>query len=132
MSTTAAKTIDDLMTEVRATLNDVGINGAGFRFDNSLLLNYINTAFRELYRYRPDAWIGNFTSGILTAASIPTYTADDLGTGEAFPVDDRLFFNPVAFFVVGRAELADDEFTDQSRAQQLMQSFRAMLIGPGG
>lgn len=131
MSTTDPKTLDDIVTEARATIND---STTPFRFPNVLVLSFINTAIRELYRYRPDAFIGNFTSGIVSSVAIPTYDLTDLGLDPAtvLPFDDRMFFGPVVFYVAGRLELSDDEFTDNGRAMTLMTAFRNMLITPGG
>lgn len=137
MPTLTAKSLDDVFTEVRLLTNDVGVNGSNFRYTNDQLMSNFNTALRELYRYRPDAWIGNFTQGVITNAAnpMPSYSAEtDLGLDPPtpLPVDDRLFFNALVFFVVGRLELGDDEFTDQGRAAQLLASFRSMLGGAGG
>jgi hypothetical protein len=134
MSSFAVKTIDDLFAEVRLLINDVGVNGTNFRYTNDQIMLKYNTALRELYRYRPDAFIGNFTTGILSNNAVPTYVVGDLGLVPAtiFPADDRLFFNAVVFFVVGILELGDDEFTDQGRATSLFASFRQMLGGVGG
>lgn len=134
MSTFATKTIDDLFAETRLLINDVGVNGTNFRYTDAQIMLKYNTALRELYRYRPDAYIGNFTQGILVANQVPTYLIGDLAQNPAtiLPVDDRLFYNALLFLVVGTLELGDDEFTDQGRAAQLMASFRQMLGGPGG
>lgn len=134
MPTTTSKSIDDFMSEVRLLINDVGIGGTSFRYSNDQVLAVFNTAIRELYRYRTDAYIGNFTQGILTNNTVPTFSTADLAQAPAvpFPVDDRLFYNAIVFFVVGRLELGDDEFTDQSRSAQLLASFRQMLVGEGG
>ena len=135
MSNTLTKTIDDVMTEVRQLLNDVGVGGSAFRFSQALLISYLNTALREVYRLRPDAFIGNFTQGILnTYSTIVTYVPADFGLnpGTPFPVDDRLFFNPVVFYIVGRAELADDEFVDTNRAMTLLTAFGKQLTSGGG
>ncbi len=137
MPTFTAKSLDDLVSEARLLINDTGVGGSNYRFTQDQVMAKINTAFRELYRYRPDAWIGNFTQGVITnsASPMPTYSAeDDLGLTPPtpLPVDDRLFFNALVFFVVGILELGDDEFTDQGRSSQLLASFRSMLGGVGG
>lgn len=129
MATTNPKLIDDVITEARETIGD---SVEPFRYPTAMLMGFLNTALRELYRYRPDAFIGNFVQGVLSYNPVPTYDVTDLGTDTSFPADDRVFFNPVVFFVAGRAELSDDEFSDQGRAMTLMQSFRGMLITPGG
>lgn len=131
----SSKSIDDLFAEVRLLINDVGVNGTNFRYTDAQILLKYNTALRELYRYRPDAYIGNFTQGVLVANQVPTYLLADLALTPVptpLPVDDRLFYNALVFFVVGILELGDDEFTDQGRAAQLLASFRQMLGAPGG
>ena len=131
-STSTPKTIDDVLTEARYLLNDVGVAGSPYRFSQTVLLQLLNSALREVYRLRPDAAIGNFSQGILTYNTSTTYLAADLGTGIAFPFDERLFFSPVVYYVAGRAELADDEFVDNNRAMTLLSAFRNQLVGPGG
>jgi len=103
-----------------------------YRYTDAQMIAALNTALAEVYRYRPDAYIGNFVTASLGANTVTSYTTGDLGLNTLFPLDNRLFFNPVVFFIAGRIETADDEFTDNSRAPQLLNSFRAMLIGEGG
>jgi hypothetical protein len=128
MPTTAVKTINDLVEEVRDTIND---SEEPFRFSNERVLRHVNTALREVYRVRPDAWIGYQSTGVLTSEEIPTYVEADLEADplEDFPIDDRLFFNACMYFVAGRLELADDEFTEDSRARTLLQAFVATIGG---
>lgn len=130
MSTTVTKTLDDAMAEIRAIINDTDTDFA--RFTNAFVLQKLNSALRDLYRYRPDAYIGNFAQGVLSSNTIVTYDETDLGLATPWPVDDRLFFTPVLLYVAGMVELADDEFVDNSRAAQLLVSFRQALIGVGG
>jgi hypothetical protein len=128
MATTAVKTINDLVDEARDAVNDSELP---YRFSNSKVMLHVNTALREVYRIRPDAWIGYQDTGVLTGATLPTYDADDLDADPAidFPIDDRLFFNACVFFVAGRLELADDEFTEDSRARTLLAAFVQMIGG---
>lgn len=129
MSTTTTKTIDEALLEVRYLLNDSGVAGSPFRFSNDQVIRVLNTALRELYAIRPDAFIGNFVQGILSNNAVVTYTSADLGLSPntPFPVDDRLFYAPVVNYCAGRLELADDEFTDNNRAMTLLMSFRQQL-----
>lgn len=129
MAATIAKTIDDAITEARLIVSDAR---TPYRYDDTSMVRHLNTALAEVYRYRPDAYIGNFTTATLGVNNVTNYVVADLGTSTLFPLDNRLYFNPVVFFIAGRAELADDEFTENSRATALLQSFRAMLIGEGG
>ena len=103
------------------------------------LIQVLNTCLRELYRLRPDAYIGNFTSGVLSANPVNTYSTSDLQVingvanptppvpATPFPVDDRLFFGPTVFYVVGRLEISDDEFADDNRAMTLYNAFKTQL-----
>lgn len=141
MSTTVTKTIDNCIAEVRQVLNDMQ---APYRYSDAWMISILNTALREVYRLRPDAYIGNFTTGVLSANLAPTYSTSDLQVingvanptpptpATPFPIDDRLFFGPVTFYVAGRIEINDDQFADNNRAMTLMQAFRAELVGVGG
>ena len=141
MVTQVTKTLDDLVLECRLIVNDTQYV---YRYADSTVIQKINTALREVYRYRPDAYIGNFTSGILSSNAANTYAKTDLQNYDGaanptppvpatpFPLDDRLFFGPVVFYVTGLLELGDDEFADNNRAMTLLQTFRGMLITEGG
>jgi hypothetical protein len=128
MATTDTKTIDEALYEARTIVNDTQVP---FRNPDTTLLLYLNTALRALYAVRPDAYIGDFSSGIISNNAVLTYDATDLGltppTG--FPVDDRLFYGPVVAYIAARIEIQDDEFTENARSQQLMASFIQQLQG---
>jgi len=128
----AVKSIDDAVNEIRMLINDLDVGG--YRFTQAQVLDKLNSALLEVYRYRPDAYIGNFQQGILSVTSPTTYVVTDLGLNPAtpFPLDIRLFFSPVVFYVVGMLDLTDDEFADDNRAMTVLQTFRNQLIGPGG
>lgn len=133
MVTTVTKTLDDAVLEARMIINDSDPNFE--RYSDALLIQKINTALRVVYRYRPDAFIGNFTQGVFTNSTpIPTYAIGDLGLNPAtpWPIDDRCFFDGVVFYVAGILDLSDDEFADDNRAMTLLQAFRNELVGAGG
>lgn len=141
MVTQVTKTLDDLVTEVRQVVND---QQSPYRYSDTWMIMKINTALRELYRMRPDAYIGNFTSGVLASNAMNTYAITDLQVynGAAnpsppipatpIPVDDRLFFSPLVSYVIGIVELSDDEFSDNNRAMTLLGIFKQQLQGVGG
>lgn len=141
MVTQTTKTIDDCFAEVRQILNDSVVP---YRYSDSWLIYVLNTALRDLYRIRPDAYIGNFITGVLSANPINTYSTTDLqvinGTANPtppvpatpWPVDDRLFYAPIVFYMIGRVELNDDEFADNNRAMTLLTAFHAQLTSAGG
>lgn len=128
MSSTTTKTINDAIAEARLMVNDVL---PPYRNDDPVYLAYLNSGLRALYQVRPDAFIGNFTQGIISTTAVVTYDITDLVTVPLtpFPVDDRQFFNPLVAYMAGRIEIADDEYTETSRSQQLLLSFRQQLMG---
>lgn len=128
MATTDVKTVDEALFEARTIVNDTQVP---FRNQNTTLLLYLNTALRALYAVRPDAYIGDFSSGIISNNAVLTYDATDLGLTPptAFPVDDRLFYGPVVAYIAARIEIQDDEFTESARSAQLMASFIQQLQG---
>lgn len=132
MATTATKSLDDAVNEIRMLINDNDPDG--YRFTQLQVLDKINTALLEVYRYRPDAYTGNFQQGILSVNSPMSYAPADLSLDPPtpYPLDIRLFFSPVVFYVVGMLDLTDDEFADDNRAMTVLTAFRSQLIGPGG
>lgn len=128
MATTDVKTVDEALFEARTIVNDTQIP---FRNPDTTLLLYLNTALRALYAIRPDAYIGDFSSGIISNNAVLTYDVTDLGLDPptSFPVDDRLFYGPVVAYIAARIEIQDDEFTENARSQQLMASFIQQLQG---
>ena len=138
MVTQVTKTLDDMVLEVRQILNDTV---APYRYTDNWVIQVFNTAIRDLYSIRPDAYIGNFTTGVLSANVMNTYSVTDLqvinGVGNPtppipatpLPYDDRHFHGPVVFYVIGRIELNDDEFADNNRAMSLLTAFRSQLTG---
>lgn len=129
MSSTTTKTLDDSITEIRGLINDADPDG--YRYTQAFVLTKINTALRVVYSLRPDAFIGNFTLPVLSNNALVTYDETDLGLlpPTPWPIDDRLFFAPVVFYVVGMLDLSDDEFADDNRAMTVLQAFKKELTG---
>ena len=128
MVTTTTKSIDDCLFEARQMVNDVN---EPQRNADATLIYFLNTALRAVYSIRPDAYIGDFSSGIVSIVTVNTYSTSDLDLNPAttFPLDDKLFYYPVVAYIAARIELGDDEFTESSRSTQLMQSFVQQLQG---
>lgn len=122
------KSIDDCIFEARQMCNDAV---QPYRNPNTTLIYFLNTALRVVYSQRPDAYIGNFSSGIISTAQPNTYYTTDLGLTPAtvFPLDDRFFYYPVVAYIAARIELGDDEFTESARSAQLMAAFIQQLTG---
>ncbi len=82
------------------------------RYSDEVLLQYHNDAIELAYKHRPDLFIGNWR-----ALEIRFRTAE-----EPFPLPS-LFRSSVADYITGRAELVDDEYSENNRAMMLIQSF---------
>lgn len=128
MVTQVTKSIDDAVFEARQMCNDAVLP---YRNPDTTLVAFLNTALRTVYSVRPDAYIGNFSSGIISTVEVNTYATTDLGQNPAttFPLDDKLFFYPVVTYMAARIELGDDEFTESARSAQLMAAFVQQLTG---
>ncbi len=112
--------LSEVITHARQLLNDNDA-AVGLRYSDEQLRFALNMAMAELYRLRPDAFAGDYTTGV------PTYeAADDLSTID-FPVH-TLYVNPVTSFIVGWTEVTDDEFTTDGRAAALLQRFAQSLV----
>lgn len=130
MITPGVKTLDDALFEIRALINDS--DSGSYRNPDALVIIKINTALLEVRKLRPDAFIGNFTQGVLTNNGVTFFQVSDISTAAAWPCDQNHFFAPVIFYVAGILELSDDEFSDDNRAMTVLQSFQRQLVGVGG
>lgn len=113
-------TLDDTLYQARNMLHDVNKE----RYTDTHLLSCVNTAVGELKRIRPDI------ISLQGAISNYPYTMQNLGIGEKLPTDD-MFYGPLISFVVGWAELIDDEFTVDNRAATLLARFTTQLTAGG-
>ena len=121
-----AKTLDNLMDEVRLLLKD---RREPYRYSTADLLDGVNTAFITVKTLRPDAFLVCCTDENGDTA-LPTYTEADLGLNPAtdFPID-QMFYLPVVYHVVGKIQLGDDEFAVDNRAMSLLAAARQGLLG---
>lgn len=90
---------------------------ADYRFTDSDLVGYINTAILEAYRIRPDLFIG-------LDMVVPTVTTGSVGTPLALEASYETAF---VLMVVGLAELREDQFTQDGRAAMALSRFSQML-----
>ena len=115
-----ARTIGSLLTEARVILQDQ--ESGAYRFPDADLIQAFNGALLEAKTKRPDLFLG---MGLRTA--VPTYDAvADLTT--AFPLDD-VAYTPILYYIVGRTELRESTYSDDSRAVSLMNKFVSQLTG---
>jgi len=112
-----AKTVGDVVSEARIILQDT--ESQLYRYSDAELVTYLNNALLEARRIRPDlfrAYIGQ---------AVPSYTASDIA--QDFPLDN-MFFPQMVFYVVGSAELRDDEFAVDGRGGTLLTQFIAKTM----
>lgn len=107
-----AKTASDVINDARAILQDT--DSQLYRYSTADLVSYLNTALLEAKRLRPDLFVSYI------GEDVPSFTEGTLNSD--FPIDE-MYFSPIVFYVVGFAELRDDEFTVDARAATLMNQF---------
>lgn len=113
----ANPTVAQLIARARVDLNDTDADA--YRYETSDLLGFVNSAVLEIWRNRPDFFYGE-------SSATQYVDADVTGSTEyRFPQ----FADVTVRYVVGRAEIRDDEFTNDGRAAQMLQMFSAAVTG---
>lgn len=115
-----AKTYQTLIDEARELLQDTE---SPYRYSDDILLNKLNRGLQELARVRPDAFWDTFATDDIV---VPEVTIGTLGT--TFP-NPMQFYNPLVSWVVAWAEVLDDEFTVDGRADMLIKQFKTQVMG---
>jgi len=120
------RTFGSLVDEARTLLNDkIGTSGGSLRYTDDELFEAINGAVAEIRNTRPDIFIRVFGRRSLRVP-LPYYTAAT-NMNTLFPIDYSTY-NAVVYYVVGRSELREDTFSDDSRAVTLMNKFKSQLL----
>lgn len=114
-----AKTYQTLITEARQILQDTD---EPYRYSDEILLNKLNRGLQEVGRIRPDAFWDTFVTDDIV---IPEVATGDLNT--VFPLPMQ-FYNPLVSWIVAWAEVLDDEFTVDGRADMLIKQFKTQLM----
>jgi hypothetical protein len=112
-----AFTVRQLVTQARVLLQD---EVQPFRYTDDQLARLVAEGLREARRVRPDLFIETL------AQPLPQYTA---GTMNAQVLMPEQYFVPLINYVVGRAELRDDEFTMDGRAITMVTAYGVALRG---
>lgn len=102
--------LSTLLDDARGHLQD---RDTPVRYSDDDLVEYLNNGFQELRRLRPDAFFG--------LPALTSYAFVDLPTTD-FPVDEQ-FLTAITYFIVGNAELRDDEFVIDGRVAGLLKQF---------
>ena len=108
----ALATVTDYFTDARVLLQDTV---APYRYDDPSLLSALNAAFLDASRLRPDLFMNK---------AVPSYSAVDT-TAVDVPMQYRTAF---LYYVIGRAQLRDEEVTQDARASAFLSKFTAQLL----
>ena len=123
-----AKTYEDIVTESRELLKDTDTDVQ--RYSNSDLINILNRGLQALGRIRPDAFYDLYSVSDL---NIPELVETSPGAGQTIFTAvfglELQFFNPLVSYLVGIAEVFDDEYTTDGRAAMLLTQFRNTVLG---
>jgi hypothetical protein len=122
-----AKTYQDVVTEARVLLQDT--DSSSYRYSDTTLIAMYNRGLQAMARVRPDAFYDLYDANALNVPEL----AESPGAGQTDWTDtfgiDLMFFNPLVHYVTGMAEITDDEYTEDGRAQLLLNQFKADLLG---
>ena len=123
-----AKTYQDIVTEARVLLQDT--EASSQRYSDATLLAILNRGLRSLAGIRPDACYDLFDANTL---NVPEIVESSPGAGQtawtsSFNLDFQ-FFSPLVHYVVGVAEIVDDEYSTDGRAALLLNEFKRSLMG---
>jgi hypothetical protein len=97
-----------LLDTVRDTLQDA----KGIRYTSPSLIRALNLGILEIRRTRPDFFVGQFT----------TPTAQVVAETDDVPVPE-VCVPSLVLYTAGFAELRDDEYTSDGRAQAMLGKF---------
>lgn len=109
--------VSEAMTIARRHLQDLE---TPYRYEDGDLIAAANAGLAMAYRLRPDLFIGAYTGA-------PPQVAV---TTDVIPLDG-LMTNALADYMASWAEIKDDEFTTDGRAEALRRNFIAALAGSG-
>lgn len=123
-----AKTYKNVITEARVLLQDT--DSAGYRYSETILLAICNRGLQAIARVRPDACYDLYADNSLEVPELVEESpdGDQVIYTASFGLEMQ-FFNPLLSYIVGIAELVDDEYTEDGRAVMLLRAFKAELLG---
>jgi hypothetical protein len=119
---TNTRTLGSLIGEARTILQDkLPTNGGALRYTDDEMFEAINSMLTEVRTKRPDLFLPR---GL--RSPVPYYSsAFDMNT--AFPLDTSCY-SAFVYYLVGRAELREDTFSDDSRAVSMMNKALNQLL----
>lgn len=120
------RTFGTLVGEARTLLQDkLPTSGNALRYSDEELFESINGAMVEVRMKRPDLFLRAFGRTSLRMP-MPFYSAA-LDMNTPFPLDLQAY-QAMVYYCVGRQELREDTFSEDSRAVTLMNKFVSQLL----
>lgn len=113
------KTVGDYVAQARVLLQDI-IAGP-YRYPDQDLVDYLSQGMIEARRLRPDIMASYFR------ADFPDFTADTAGMLVEVPMD-VMYRNALLYYVIGKAQLRDDEAEEDARASGFMNKFVSQFL----
>ena len=108
------ETVEEYVEQARVLLQDTIVD---YRYADTELLAALNLAVMHARKLRPDLFL-DFTS-------LPTFSAVD---STEFEIDEQ-YRLPFLYFMVGYAQLRDEENTQDARSGALLSAFNTQLLG---
>jgi hypothetical protein len=112
----ALETVANYVAEARVLLQDVVPT---YRYSDVELVSNLNLAIMTARRNRPDLF--------LSVTTIPQFIASDIANGTLFVMDPQ-YRVAFLFFMVGFAQLRDEEDTQDTRAAAFIGKFTQQLM----
>jgi len=109
------ETVTDFVDAARVLLQD---RISPYRYETDQLVTALNIALSDARRLRPDFFLPSF--------AVPFYPLDNMGAAVVFP---EFYKSALLYFIVGFAQLRDEEDTSDARAAALLQKFSGTLLG---
>lgn len=112
-------TVGECVEEARVLLLDTRVP---YRYSDTELIKALNIGLQEAYRLRADLFLDNL------AFTVPSFDpAAPTVLTQAIPVEDG-YRQSFVYYMVGRAQLRDQEDTTDQRAGALLQKFVGQLL----
>lgn len=112
----ALDTVQDYIDRARVLLLDQV--GPDYRYPDVDLVEHLNEAILEMRRLRPDILMAYFKT------TLPEFSTGAMGA--AVPIDPQ-YRKAAVYYIVGSAQLRDEENTQDSRAAAFLNKFVAQL-----
>lgn len=112
----ALETVEKCVAYARELLQDE--KDTPYRYSDASLVRGLSLALLEAKKLRPDLFLN---------VTIPTFTANDTTT---VPIDE-IYRVPMVYYMVGIAQLRDDEEVVDQRAAGFLSMFQAKLVAGG-